>query len=177
MPHYFVTVAGREYDVEIHDEDGGNYAILVDGKKRVVDAVAPRGDLFSMLIDHESHDVVVGPAPGRRDDSNSTRLLVRWRGQNLAVDVVDERRRAMRELTSQLASRHGRHEVRSPMPGKVVKWLVQAGAQVSSGQGLVVIEAMKMENEITSPSAGTVVELSAQAGSPVAGGALLAVVE
>src|SRR5262249_16379430 len=74
-------------------------------------------------------------------------------------------------------SRTGRLEISSPMPGKIVRILVKPGDQVEEGHGLVVIEAMKMQNELKSPKAGRVGEVRGQAESAVAAGQVVAVVE
>ena len=71
----------------------------------------------------------------------------------------------------------GRAQVHAPMPGKVVRVLVEEGQEVEAGAGLVVVEAMKMQNELKSPKAGTVIELHARVGATVNAGEVLAVVE
>jgi biotin carboxyl carrier protein len=71
----------------------------------------------------------------------------------------------------------GRQKIASPMPGKVVRVLARPGDQVSVGQGLLVVEAMKMQNEIRSPKSGRVVAVFVTEGAPVAGGETLAEVE
>ena len=75
------------------------------------------------------------------------------------------------------ASAQGRASLKAPMPGKVVRVLVAAGDSVAAGQGLVVVEAMKMQNELKSTRAGVVLEVHAQEGQTVEAGSLLAVVE
>jgi biotin carboxyl carrier protein len=78
------------------------------------------------------------------------------------------------ESDSQL---QGRQRVSVPMPGKVMAVLVSEGDVVEKGQGLVIVEAMKMENEVRSPSAGTVKDIRVKAGDTVVGGAVLVIVE
>ena len=92
-----------------------------------------------------------------------------------ALEILDERRLRMRRAGGKF-SLEGPQRIDAPMPGKVVRVLVKIGDQVEEGQGLIVVEAMKMENELKSPKAGTVVELSAQEGAAVESGAKLAVV-
>lgn len=95
-------------------------------------------------------------------------------GRPVAMDVFDPRdlRTAGRGGSTQ-----GRQEVQAPMPGKVVRVLVNAGDAVEEGQGVVVVEAMKMQNEMKSPKAGTVVEIRTRADATVAAGEILLVVE
>jgi biotin carboxyl carrier protein len=95
-------------------------------------------------------------------------------GRTLAVEVFD--RRDLRAQQDSAAS-HGSQQVRAPMPGKVVRVLVSAGEAVKEGQGLVVVEAMKMQNEMKSLAAGRVTEVRAQADATVKAGEVLVVIE
>jgi len=88
------------------------------------------------------------------------------------VQLLDARR-----ARTAAAPGAGEREVRAAMPGKIVAVLVEAGATVTRGQGLLVIEAMKMENEVTAPRDGTVQEIRVQSGQTVEAGELLAVIE
>jgi biotin carboxyl carrier protein len=98
------------------------------------------------------------------------------RGQVARVDVADERRLRLRAGSAGFTA-EGKQVINAPMPGKVVKVLVKVGDEVKEGQGLVVVEAMKMENELKSPKAGKVVELLAKEGTTVENNAKLVVVE
>ena len=98
------------------------------------------------------------------------------RGQVNRVDVADERRLRLRAAAAGFTA-EGKQVINAPMPGKVVKVLVKLGDEVKEGQGLVVVEAMKMENELKSPKAGKVVELLAKEGTTVENNAKLVVVE
>ncbi len=95
---------------------------------------------------------------------------------SIALRVTDERAERMRAASVD-ASADGKQEVLSPMPGKVVKHLVQVGDTVTQGQGVVVVEAMKMENELKSPKAGKVMALLAAEGAVVETGSPLAIIE
>ena len=107
---------------------------------------------------------VTGGAPGE--------LVVN--GMPLAAEVFDPR--SLRGRKGGKAA-DGRHEIAAAMPGKVIRVLVAAGDAVEAGQGLVVVEAMKMQNEMKSPKAGRVVELHARPDAAVAAGEVLLVVE
>ena len=117
----------------------------------------------SLLIGGRSYRVEPG-APGE--------LVVN--GRPIAIEVLDPR--ALRARKSGEAST-GRQEISAPMPGKVVRVLVSAGDQVEQGQGLVVVEAMKMQNEMKSPKAGRVVDVRARPDAAVLAGETLIVVE
>lgn len=90
------------------------------------------------------------------------------------IATVTDPRRYRKGAGSILAE--GRQQVTAPMPGKVIRVLVKAGDQVAAGQGIVVVEAMKMQNEVKSPKAGTVEKLLVAEGQPVNAGDALAVV-
>ena len=93
-------------------------------------------------------------------------------GEPVALKLVDAREQA---LLSALAGPRpsGPTDVRAPMPGKVVKVLCQVGQRVAAGQGLLIIEAMKMENELRAPGEGVVDKLGAVEGQTVEGGAIV----
>lgn len=95
-------------------------------------------------------------------------------GSPLQVELSDPR--ALRSRTT-AASAHGRVEVAALMPGKVVRLLASAGDSVETGQGLLVVEAMKMQNEVKSPKSGRLVEVRTQPGAAVVAGEVLMVVE
>lgn len=95
-------------------------------------------------------------------------------GKSLAVEIEDPRRRSAR---GGRAGASGRQNISAPMPGKVVRLLVGAGDLVEAGQGVVVVEAMKMQNEMKSPKAGRVARILTEAGATVAVGDTLVVIE
>jgi biotin carboxyl carrier protein len=116
-----------------------------------------------VLIDGRVYRVSAG-APGE--------LIVN--GSQLPIELFDPRAPSSRKGS---AAAHGRSEIAALMPGKIVNLLVSRGDLVEAGQGLLVVEAMKMQNEVTSPKTGRVVEVRATAGSTVAAGEVLMVVE
>jgi pyruvate carboxylase subunit B len=97
------------------------------------------------------------------------------RGEQVEVEVLDERTRHIRSLVGAGKAPSGGGAVKAPMPGLVVKVLVEAGATVAAGQGLVVLEAMKMENEIKAMAPGVVDSVAVKAGQAVEKGAPLVV--
>ena len=153
---YHVTVAGRTLIVEISNE-----GVSVSGQGIDADlATIPDSPVRSLLLDNASHRLVVrGAGSGRWDLS--------IRGRQLSVDVMDERRRAISELTGAAAAPSGPKSVRAPMPGMVVRVEVAEGDQVSPGQGLLIVEAMKMESELHAETAGRVRRVHVAAGEAV----------
>jgi pyruvate carboxylase subunit B len=98
-----------------------------------------------------------------------------YRGERWEASVIDERTRHIRSLTGDGRQRVGAGEVKAPMPGLVLRVLVEAGQQVEAGAGLVVLEAMKMENQIRAPAAGVVEAVRVEAGQAVEKGQILVV--
>ena len=94
-------------------------------------------------------------------------------GERVHANVVDERTRAIRAMTAHSAGAQGPKPVRAPMPGMVVRIEVEVGQRVSAGQGVVIIEAMKMENELKADGAGVVSKILATPGTAVEKGAVL----
>ncbi|TMB58820.1 MAG: biotin/lipoyl-binding protein [Deltaproteobacteria bacterium] len=164
-PSRFTAVVGdATRAVEVVALGEGRYQVSVDGTVSTVDGRRTGAAGFSLLIDHALTDVSVV----MRGDT----YLVDVGGRVHRVQLLDARR-----ARTAAAPGAGEREVRAAMPGKIVAVLVEAGATVTRGQGLLVIEAMKMENEVTAPRDGTVQEIRVQSGQTVEAGELLAVIE
>jgi biotin carboxyl carrier protein len=127
-------------------------------------SIEPSGPgIFSILIEGRSYQATV-LAPGTIQVNNRI----------FSVELFDPRE--LRARSSAGAS-HGRQNIVAPMPGKVVRVLVAVGITIEAGQGLIVVEAMKMQNEMKSPKAGIVVEIKTKPGATVAAGEILIVIE
>ena len=164
---YVVRVGDGTVDVEI---DGGR--VSVEGVAVAAQLTNLEGTPVRLLrIGNEVHRVLV-----RRGESRGRYTL--WiDGFRHEVEALDERTRAIRELSGASSAPQGPAPLKAPMPGLVVRVNVQPGDQVQAGQGLVVIEAMKMENELRSAAAGRVRAVHATTGMPVEKGALLVELE
>ena len=157
-----LRIDGRETDFELED---GKFRL--DGSpSRTASLIEVEPGIYSVLLDGESFEARVDPREGR--------LFVEIRGSRFEVEIRDPRQTGSR---SRGLHREGRQQVTSPMPGKVVRSLVAEGDQVAAGQGLIVVEAMKMQNELKAPKPGKVVSLTAREGATVAAGEVLAVIE
>jgi biotin carboxyl carrier protein len=167
---YFTKQQGQKEAVPVDLEPLGNdqYKLTVNGRTYQVDALMLEHGTMTMLVDGQSYSVEF--------EENGDEVGVLLRGQVNRFDVADERRLRLRAATAGF-SVEGKQVVTAPMPGKVVKVLVKVGDEVKEGQGLVVVEAMKMENELKSPKAGKVTELFAKEGIAVENNAKLVVVE
>jgi biotin carboxyl carrier protein len=131
-----------------------------------------RGHFFSEPTEPGSRVVVIDGRVYRVTRGARGEMLVN--GVATLIEVFDPR--DLRARPAPMAS-GGRSEISAPMPGKVVRVLVSQGDSVEAGQGLVVVEAMKMQNEMKSPKAGRVAEVRAQPGAAVLAGETLMVVE
>jgi biotin carboxyl carrier protein len=147
--------------------NGFGWRVILDGRPVAVDAVEIAPNTLSILLDGQSFEITVTPSPDGK-------LILQTGGQHFAAEVIDPRAWSGR--------RHGAVEVKgpqqilAPMPGKVVLLLVKEGDHVESGQGLLVVEAMKMQNEIRSSKSGTVERVLVKEGQPVNAGEVLCVV-
>lgn len=159
---YFVTVAGREVAVEV---DGQR--VVVDGREVTAHlSPVPGTPLRHLVMGEDSLSVAMDrPEPGR--------WAVSVAGMVVEVEVVDERTRHIRSLTGAAAGARGAPHLKAPMPGLVVRVLVEPGQAVTPGQGLVVLEAMKMENELRSTTLGTVRAVAVATGQAVEKGQVL----
>ncbi|HEX3986336.1 MAG TPA: biotin/lipoyl-containing protein [Acidobacteriaceae bacterium] len=161
-----IEIAGQSRGVEVElGEAPGQWTIRVDGEVIEADAHMVRPGVLSLLIGGQSHRVVLDP------HAEEPALLLG--AERIAYGVEDPRSLKARR-------RHGAGDgpvtLKASMPGRVVRVLVEWGAQVEAHQGVVVIEAMKMQNELKSPKAGKVVELKVSAGDTVGTGDVLAII-
>jgi biotin carboxyl carrier protein len=163
---YDVTIDGTERRVEL-ELAAGAWRCLLDGCEVQLDAVLVQPDVLSILIAGRRYQI-------RREQSEADLRI--WVGDEpYSAEVRDPRSLRNRRLRGD-HGRGARHLV-APMPGRVVRFLVEKNARVEAGQGVVVVEAMKMQNEIKSPKAGVVVKLAVAAGAAVNSGDVLAIVE
>jgi biotin carboxyl carrier protein len=146
----FAEVDGRSYEIEVRSSAPGAHLLLVAGRvyECRIDAVDTGG--------REPIEVHIG-------------------SRAFMVNLIDPRR--LRGGQSASAQADGTVQLVASMPGKIVRVLVEQGAQVAAGDSIVVVEAMKMQNEMKSPRAGTVTTLHAEAGATVNAGEVLAVIE
>ena len=166
--NYHVTIDGMEHELAIEElADAGAFEVNLGGKKVKADLRQAGPSSFSIIVGTRSFDLDVI----RQGDE----LVVSSRSGVMRVTLEDARRRLMQSRGSREVS--GKVQMRAMMPGRVLSIAVKAGDQVEAQQGVLVIEAMKMENELKSPKAGKVVEVKVVAGQTVEKGELLIVIE
>ena len=164
---YVVMVGSEEIEVSL-DAD----MVVADGIAAAAHVTDLEGTPVRMVtIGDEVHRVVA------RRGSTRGRYTLWLDGFRYEVEALDERLRAIRELSGASAGPSGPAPLIAPMPGMIVRVTVQVGDRVEVGQGLVVMEAMKMENELRATAAGTVTSVLATLGTAVDKGAILVVLE
>ena len=169
---YDVEINGRMRRVEVR-RAGRGYSVGVDGHPHAADVTTINGT-WSLILDGRSHEIALIEQPPR-----SGNLTVHVNGRVVTAAVGASRGPWARRGPEAGAGGHppGVRTLVAPMPGKVVKVLVKPGDAVAARQGLVVVEAMKMENELRAPKAGTVSEVKVSEGESVEAGAILVVIE
>ena len=163
---YEIAIDGKPHRLELERADG-RWDCRLDGREVLIDAVVTRRDVLSLLIDGRSYEI-------KREQTASD--LHMWVGSTrFAVELRDPR--SLRSRRASGGDEKGPKKLVAPMPGRIVRVLVAEKAEVEAGQGVVVVEAMKMQNEIKSPKKGTVQKILAAPGALVNSGDVLAIVE
>src|SRR5262245_34147031 len=162
---YEAEISGRVVGIEIEDRNGRLLARLGQ-RSYEVEVIRPEAGVYLLLVGDQ-----VFEARAWSDQTDVIRISLR--GRIYDARIVDRKhRRATTEHQLE-----GQARLTAPMPGKVVRLLVRQGDQVAAGQGVIVVEAMKMQNEVRSPKAGRLIELRVSQGDTVNANQLLAVVE
>jgi biotin carboxyl carrier protein len=152
---------------EVRDNSNGRWKLRLDGREVAVDIARAGKDVLSLIVNGESFEV-------RQNRSGESRQIY-IRGSAFEVSVRDPRSLHNRKLAG--ADNAGPQKLIASMPGKVVRVLARAGEKIAADQGIVVVEAMKMQNEVRSPKDGTLKELLVREGANVTAGAVLAIIE
>ncbi len=160
------VIGDREHDLNMQIESGSVRA-EIDGRVYELELREPEPRCYLFLRDTEVHECRVSKTQDGFD--------VNLRGRNHAVAIVDPKR--LRSGQNADRHSHGLAEITAPMPGKVVRVHIETGASVEKGAGVIVVEAMKMQNEMKSPRAGVVISINVKPGDTVNAGDVLAVVE
>jgi len=160
---YEVLLAGRIRVVEFTEQNGA-WKISLDGNALDANAVEVAPNIFSVLLNGDSHQIRIAPRPDGT-------LTLHTGLAEYHAEVTDPR--SWRGRRHGAVEAEGRQQITAPMPGKVVRLLVKQGDLVEAGQGLLVVEAMKMQNEIRSPKSGKIEKLFAKEGQPVNAGEVL----
>jgi biotin carboxyl carrier protein len=161
-------VKGQRTHVVELERNGTGYRVLLDGRTVEADATPVSPNTISVLLGGRAYEVYVTPA------LDGT-VKLQSGPHEFTAGIQDPR--AWRGRKQGAMEAEGRQPIVAPMPGKVIRLLVSAGDEVEAGQGLVVVEAMKMQNEIRSPKRGKVERVVATEGQNVNAGEVLAWVD
>jgi biotin carboxyl carrier protein len=159
-------VGEREEDLLLRIEDGRVSAEIGD-RVYNLDVREIEPDSYMFFLNTNVHECRVSASKSNFDVSIN--------GRNYSITIVDPKR--LRSAQNSDRHHHGVAEILAPMPGKVVRVHTEAGATVAKGAGVVVVEAMKMQNEMKSPRDGVVVSIKVKPGDTVNAGDVLAVIE
>ena len=162
------SVTGKTSHVVDLEKEGSSYKVSLDGQPVDADVILAAPNAVSVILNGTAFEIHIAP-------SLDGTYKLQTGPHEFQADVRDPRAWRGRKPGSLLAE--GRQQIVAPMPGKVIRLLVNIGDEVEAGQGLVVIEAMKMQNEIHSPKKGRVERLQAKEGQPVNAGDILAWVD
>lgn len=162
---YEISIDDKSYRLELSQSEG-RWSCRLNGREIEVDAVLARPNVLSLRIGNKAYEVKC---------ERVARDVHIWVGsQRFAPEVRDPRSLRSR---SHAADDHGPRKLTAPMPGKVVRILLAQGVEVEAGAGVVVVEAMKMQNEVKSPKKGTIQKILVSEGAAVSAGDVLAIVE
>ncbi|HLG16921.1 MAG TPA: biotin/lipoyl-containing protein [Blastocatellia bacterium] len=162
---YEAEIDGNHVSIEM-EERNGRLSATIGGRNYDVEIERPEEGVYLIFAGDNVYEARVSSV-----EANSMR--VKLRDRVFTASIIDRKhRRAGTEHAGE-----GRHDLIAPMPGKVVRVLLAPGDEVAAGQGVVVVEAMKMQNEIKSPKRGHVAEVRVTEGATVIANQILAVVE
>ena len=153
---YFINVDQKTFEIEVEETKEG-FKLLVDKKPLKVE-VTPIGDAshLSFIINNKSYDVII-------EDAKSVSI----EGELYEVLVEDEKQRKVREISKKIHYHEEKLAITAPMPGLIVKVEAKVGDRVKAGHGLIIMEAMKMQNELRAPKDGIVKEILVKEGMSV----------
>lgn len=156
-------IDGNSHEIEIK-RDGSRISATVDGREYELEASEPEAGVYLLKYDNRVFEVYVSPDG-----------MVNVGGHQLEVKISDPKR--LRGARGDAEHGDGTAEIKTAMPGKIVRILVAVGDEVEKGDGVIVVEAMKMQNEMKAPKAGIVKQINVKEGDTVNAGDILAVIE
>jgi biotin carboxyl carrier protein len=164
MPHEFVaTWQGKDMTVRLEHRGHSNWSATIDGRPVLADVEVIASGVYSILVGTHSFLAVV--------DTRNAQVQVGTREHLMSLGIEDARLRRVRSLAqNKNVARSGDEIVRAPIAGRVVKLLCEPGQTVAAGEGVIVVEAMKMENEIRAEHGGTVARIHVEPGASLESG-------
>jgi len=168
MQNYFCNICdlNKDFEVEVQEHKNG-FLVTINGKVHQVDFYQSGDNLYSIIIDNNSFEVDIAEKDNRYE--------VLRKGDLFCVEVLDELKKMIKERTEHTVI--GKQMIEAQMSGVIQKVLVKKGDEVKSGDPLLVLTAMKMENEIIAPISGVIQEVYVNENETVSNGDKLVVVE
>jgi len=165
---YIAVYKDIEHSVDVRHLNDSKFIIKLDGKEYVVDMVNTEHSLYSMLLNERTYEIDL--------EAKNGSCSIYINGEHYAVEVVNEKKKAkLRETKNHIVA--GKQEIKASMCGKVKKVLIALNDEVKESQGIIIIEAMKMENEICAPKSGKVTAVGVKEGDTVDNNSMLLVIE
>ena len=161
---YIAKVDDKIFKVEL-EKEGNGFKVYLDSKPMKATVAESSSSHLSLIVDNHSYDVII--------ESDST---ISVNGERFCVSVEDEQLQALTKLKSEVAH-VSEVKVTAPMPGLVIEVEVKPGDMVKAGSGLLIVEAMKMQNEMKAPRDGVVKNVLVKQGMTVNGGDILVIIE
>lgn len=162
-------LADEKHEIKLK-QTGENVSAEIDGRAYELEVHTVEPNVY--LIKHENRIYEIFVAPNANRDAP---FLVNTGKNDFEIALADPKR--MRHAAGANEAAGGAAEIKTAMPGKVVRVLVEAGADIQKGDGVLIVEAMKMQNEMKAPKDGTVKEIRVAEGATVNAGDVLAVIE
>lgn len=164
---FIALIRGKEVPIDVVRKNG-QYSLTLGGKSFTVDAIRPSHQSLSMIIGGRSYEVGI--------EKRGNHIAVYLFNDTVELELFDARKFRAKELTKK-SGLAGSYKVLAPMPGKIIRVDVQENAQVTEGDSLLIMEAMKMQNELKAPRTGIVKHVYVKEGEPVSPSQLLLVLE
>jgi biotin carboxyl carrier protein len=164
---FFIEIEGQPHRLELLLGANSSYQAIIDGQPVGLDAKLLQPGVLSLIIEGRAHRCVLHRSP--------TETAIQIEDKRLTFIIED--RRSLRASRGKRGAASGSQVIKAPMPGRIVRLLVAPGDQVAAHQGVIVIEAMKMQNELKTPRAGRVARVEVAAGATVSANDTLVVIE
>jgi biotin carboxyl carrier protein len=162
---YEAEIDGQTLSLELEERDG-RVSVVMDGRLYEVEVVRPEAGVYQLFVGDKVYEARVSSVDGET-------LKINLRGRLFSANIIDRKHRRPGADSGDESQKL----LVAPMPGKVVRLLLNPGDEVAAGQGVVIVEAMKMQNEIKSPKAGRLLEVRVGEGDTVSANQTLAIVE
>ena len=159
----YAEINDQKHEITLKREAENIFA-EIDGRSYELEASEPEPNVFLLKHNNRIYQIYVAP--------NNT---VSLGNQQFEINLIDPKR--LRTSSEASGQTDGTSEIKTAMPGKVVRVLVEQGAEIQKGEGVIIVEAMKMQNEMKSPKDGIVKEIRFSEGATVNAGEVLAVIE